>query len=160
MTDAVLFGAISAREVAEFLKGTMEHDGTVRVRPTPSDAESVVYQRSLADPEHALTVETFREGAPSRIYDGARTEVFIEDGRGGRELVKRLAEEFGGLLRVQDDWTVVAGNRADRLSPKARLCIAVFSAFDQVSGFPRAVRDTGRLHALRDALDAYLGEHG
>ncbi|HEY0833381.1 MAG TPA: hypothetical protein VGE72_05670 [Azospirillum sp.] len=159
MTHAILFGERSGRDVAEFLKTTMAHDGTVRVRPTPSRAETVVYQRSLADPCYEISVESFADGAASRIYDGARTEVAIGgDGRGVRALATLLAQEFGGLVQVYDHWTAVPGARADRLSPKARLCVAVFHLFGQVSGFPAAARDTAGLAALKAAIDAHLAD--
>ena len=157
MAHAILFGELSGREVAEFLKTTLEHDGTVGVRPTPTDAETVVYQRSLADPAFELTVEAFRDGTPSRIYDGARTEVLIGgDSRGMRGLARHLAEAFGGLVQVHEHWEAVPGNRPERLAPKARLCVAVFGLLGDTGRFPAAAQDRAGLAALRDALDAYL----
>lgn len=157
MTHAILFGELTGREIAEFLKSRMDQDGTVAVRPTPTDAETVVYQKSLADAHYELTIEAFAEGTPSRIYDGARTEVRFQGGsRGIGALARVLAEEFGGLVQAHEHWTAIPAARADRLSPKARLCIAVLTLFGPVAGFPAAARDTAGLGALRDALDAYL----
>jgi len=157
MAHAILFGELSGREIAEFLKTAMEHDGTVRVRPTPTDAETVVYQRSLADPSFEITTEIFRDGTPSRIYDGARTEVLIEgDTRGMRALARRLAEAFGGLVQVHEHWEAEPGSRRERLAPKARLCVAVFAVFGDIGRFPAAAQDKAGLAALKDALDAYL----
>jgi len=160
MTHVIVFGALTGREIAEFLKSTMTQDGTVGVRPTPSDAEAVVYQRSLTDPHYELTIEVFADGTVSRVYDGSRTEIRIEaTGRGIRALATLLSEEFGGLVQVHGHWKAVPGRRADRLPPKAKLCIAVYSLFGPISRFPSAVHDIPGLGALKDSLDAYLAEH-
>ncbi|HYD66213.1 hypothetical protein [Azospirillum sp.] len=157
MTHAILFGELSGREIAEFLKSTLAHDGTVRVRPTPTEAELVVYQMSLADPSFEITVEAMADGVPSKHYDGARTEVRIDgSGRGIRALATRLAEEYGGLVQTYEQWTAVPGARPGRLSPKAKLCLAVFNLFGVPSGFPSAARDHAGLAALKEAIEAYL----
>ncbi|HYH19751.1 MAG TPA: hypothetical protein VD995_14145 [Azospirillum sp.] len=159
MTHAILFGELSGRDIAEFLKSTLGHDGTVRVRPTPSEAETVIYQRSLADPCYEISVEAMADGVPSRVYDGARTEVRVEgNGLGIRALATLLAEEFGGLVRTYDQWTGSPGIRAGRLPPKAKLCLAVLNLFGSLSGFPAATQDRAGLAALGEAIDAYLAD--
>ena len=157
MAHAILFGELSGREIAEFLKATMEHDGTICVRPTPSEAEEVVYQRSLADPCYQISVEAFADGTPSKTYDGSRTEVSIQgDGRGIRALSTVMADEFGGLVQVHDSWKAVPGGHVEQLSPKARLCVAIFDVFGYVDRLPTALHNDAGLCALRSALDDYL----
>jgi len=159
MTHAILFGALSGRAVAEFLKTAMEQDGTVRVRPTPTAAERIVYQRSLADSQHQILVEVFADGTPSKLYDGARTEVRIEgDGRDIRTISTLLADEFGGLVQVHDHWKALPGRHTERMPPKARLCVAVYDLFGYVGGLPTALHDVAGLRALRRALDGVLAE--
>lgn len=171
---AILYGTVTAAEVGAALErkgyevspwSTSDHG--VRLSVIPPDDGSA--EADLAETQRLLHVfgQEISSYDNKDVYPGEKTICSLGTRAPGPEIVRILAEEFGGYHLASDaadepQWVSVEGRREVVLTARESLLVAFQRALPP--GLAEAATrmletaEPERLEDLRDALDAHLAE--